>query len=162
MGIRDSRQKKEFITSDFNPSIENFRLVPAGVGFFVPKDSEECRGICSVDLFEHEIKPVITSPGGVLRQLRLNLARFGLTDLVAIHTGDFDQVDNVGYRFIFCDAMHDPDEISLNAPKLRPYLSRGAVLACHDSSPANEECIRSYFPIGHSFTVDSLFVGEVV
>lgn len=161
-GIKDSRKKKEFVTAELNPRIQNFRPFGGGIGFFVPEDAELPFGVCPRELFEREMKPVLLSPGGVMGILKENLACYGLIEMVRIFEGDFRNAPNLGYKFIFSDTMHDPQEISFNAPALQMFISPGTVLACHDINATNEKSLRQHLKFGFTFNIDSLFVGEVV
>lgn len=160
-GIRDSRVIKPFLAAELNPHIENYRPYDVGIGFFVPPDAEVPHGVCSHDLFEREIKPVVTAPGGVIGQLRSNLARFGLLELVEIYEGDFREMPQRTFRFIFLDIMHDLEEITNNAPGIRRFIAPGTIMACHDTDESNEKCIKQQFDFSFAFRVDSLFIGEI-
>jgi len=94
--------------------------------------------------------------------LKKNLADRNLADLVTISVGNFKELKPEPFGFVFCDAMHDPGEIELNASFLKGFLTNGSILACHDSNPVNEKSLRQFFKFKHAFTVDSLFVGEVI
>lgn len=161
-GIKDSKKEKFFVTYELNPKMENYRPVENGVGFFTLPEATVPAGVCSWDLFEKEIMPVVSSPGGVLGVLENNLNRFGMADLVQVLEGDFRNAPKLGYKFVFSDTMHDPNEISVNAPILRSFLSAGSVLACHDIDSTNEYHLRKYIEFGRTLQVDSLFIGEVL
>jgi hypothetical protein len=163
--IRETGVTKRFITTCLNETMDNFKECGPSIGFFYPPGPDRPRGLAPRELFEAEIKPVITSPGGVIGTLKRNLDRLGLSRHVEIHEGSFEQVaPRLPYKFIFADVLHDPDEIELNAPLLRDFLESGMILACHDVAmdPRNEASLRKHLPIGESFVVDSLLVGEVV
>lgn len=163
--IRDSGTPKRFITTSLNETMSNFRDCGSSVGFFYPPESDKVRGLASRELFEAEIKPIVTSPGGVIGTLMRNLGRFDLEKYVEVLEGSFEEVaPKLNYRFVFADCLHDPDEIELNAPLLRDFLSRGTILACHDvtGDSRNEACIKKHLPVGESFVIDSLLIGEIV
>ena len=165
MAIRDSRKRKQFFTSELNPSMANFRPHGATIGFFYPVEDTVPRGLCNEELFERDIKPILTSPGGVVGTLTRNLARLGLEQLVDIRIGHFEQVAaRIPYSFIFCDAVHDPEEIGQNGPGLRKIATPGTILACHDVTRdgRNEKCLREYVRLGEAFVVDSMLVAEVI
>lgn len=159
--IKDSGSNKQFVTCELNPNLLNYRPYNGGIGFFVPPDSTVPYGVCSFDVFERLIKPVITADGGVIGQLRKNLTTKGLASFVSIVEGDFSRVPDVGYTFVFSDTMHDPAEIQRNAARLKPLLRRNTILACHDTDRRNEELLRRYVVFSDSIQVDSLFVGRV-
>ena len=161
-GILDSGVPKRFVTSELAPTLKNFRLAENDlIGFFYPEESKVPMGACSFEVFERDIKPVLEHPDGLLGQLRSNLAKTNVADTVEIFVGDFRALPQTKYQFLFSDSMHDENEISRNAPDLGRFLNRGSILACHDSNPANEKCLRNYFNFSYSFTVDTLFVGEI-
>ena len=162
-GILASGKRKEFITCELNPTLANFRELPDGrVGFYYPPESETTMGICSSELFEREIKPVVAHPDGILGQLSANLRRCSVDSLVQIVTGDFrSELPVRGFRFIFADTMHEPSEIRRNAPDLLKYVTDGTILACHDTSVENREEICRFFQFAESTQVDTLFIGVV-
>jgi hypothetical protein len=161
-GIKDSRRTIKFVAREFNPTLDNYRPVVGGMGFFLTPGSKDCSGICSTEVFQRDIVPILSRPGGIAGQLRKNLTERGLIDLVTISLGNFKEMKPEPFGFVFCDALHDPEEIEINAPFLKPFLKDGSVLACHDSNPENEICLKRFFKFKQSFTVDSLFVGEVI
>jgi hypothetical protein len=162
LGIADSGDSKEFDTCEFNPTLANFRPTANGqIGFFIPADSSQAMGLCSCEVFENEIKPVVGHPDGVGGLLQKNLARAGVSALVRVSLGDFRHLDARTYRCVFCDALHDETEIRRNAPELRRFLAPGAILACHDTTAVNEQLLREYFAFGDAFRADSLFVGHI-
>lgn len=162
-GIRDSGQRKQFIAAELNPTPANFRPEGDGYGFYYPPDSSESMGVCTASAYRDEIEPILKSPGGVLGTLRRNLERQGLGNLVTIHEGHFSSAPKFDYKFIFCDAMHEPEEIERNATHLRPLLKPGVLLACHDLNchPDNEAALRRTFSYGHTLVVDTLLIGEI-
>jgi hypothetical protein len=161
-GIRDSGSFKKFVTCELAPTLKNFRAVDAeSVGFFYPEDSELPMGVCSLELFERDIKPVLGHPQGLLGQLKSNLARMDVDELVEVFVGDFRNSADETYGFLFTDSMHDENEINRNAPDLKRFIGPGSILACHDSNETNERCLSQYIEFSYSFTVGSLFVGEV-
>lgn len=159
--IKDSNVAKPFVTVELNPSIRNLRPYDGGIGFFVPFESTVPCGVCSVDTFERQIKPVVTGEGGIIGALKRNLTAKGLASLVKIVEGDFTHAPNLGYNFIFTDTMHDPPEIQRNASRLRPFLRDQTILACHDIDARNEEELRRWISFSESIQVDSLFIGRV-
>ena len=161
-GIRDSEKKRIFVTAEINPDFANFSPVGDGgqIGFFLSGD-EETRGTCSVQEYKRLVKPILTKPDRAIGELRKNLTRLGLIDIVTIFEGTFSRAPDLGYKFIFCDATHNPYEISLTAKDLQPYLSPGTILACHDINRVNEKALRRYIAFDASFKIDSLFIGQV-
>lgn len=160
--IKDSGNEKFFITSELNPKLPNYRPHDGGVGFFVPPESVEPCGVCSVEVFETSIKPVVMEDGGVLGRLKANLASKNLDSFVRVIEGDFSRVPDLTCSFVFSDTMHDPAEIQRNAPRLRRFLKPGTILACHDTDRKNEEELRRHIAFGECIQVDSLFVGQVI
>jgi hypothetical protein len=161
-GIRDSGVPKAFTTVELNPPLSWWRPVERGIGFFPPSSPDVPCGVSSVALYQQTIKPVAGAPGGVIGALTSNLRRLGLASYVTILEGDFTMAPQVPYAWVWVDTFHDVQEIRANAPRLTPYLTPGSILACHDTTAANEEMLRVYLPLGRSFTVDSLMVAEVM
>lgn len=159
--IRDSAVHKQFITSELNPKIQNYRPYNGGIGFFVPPESTVPHGVCSIDTFDRLIKPVVTGEGGVIGRLEKNLAAKGLDVFVKIVEGDFTQVPDIGYKFVFSDTMHDPPEVKRNALRLKSFIREGTILACHDIDAQNEEELRRWISFSEIIQVDSLFIGRV-
>jgi len=164
LGIRDSRTSKRFVTTELNPTLACFRKRGSEIAFHYPPESTELRGTSSETEFETDIKPVLASPGGVLGTLSRTLTSLDLNALVEVIEGDFEQVaPRLAYSFVFCDAMHDPDEIAKNGPALRNFVRPGSILACHDVTrhPDNEMRVRAHIPLINAVVCDSLLIGEV-
>jgi hypothetical protein len=146
--IADSGRYKKFVTSELNPTLENFRPVGSGMGFFFPADSEICLGVATMESWKEEMEPVLSGPGGVVEQLAENLRELKLLDLVHIHAGDFAGVPRLPYSFIFSDIMHTPEEIRTGLPALREIIGgRQVLLAAHDWSSENEKLMRQVLPV---------------
>ena len=164
-GIRDSGQPKGFLSAELNPSVNNFRPVENGIGFFYPADSTTNMGTCTVQEFEEEIRPVITSPGRVIGELKRNLSRFRLDEFVKIREGSFHRGGRQGLPFPFrgLDA-YARGNCTERTCTLKRHLVPGVILACHDLNchPDNESALRETFSYGHTFTIDTTFVGEIV
>jgi hypothetical protein len=162
LGIADSGESKEFVTREINPTLANFRPTAGGmIGFYLPAESTESMGLCTPEVFEREIKPVIEHPSGLRGQLAANLQRSGVDRYVRMSFGDFRTLEPRAYRFVFTDAMHDETEIRRNAPELHRFLVPGTILACHDTHDANEQLLREFFAFGDTFRADSIFVGQL-
>lgn len=162
-GVLASGLSKEFITCELNPSLANFRELPDGrIALYYPPESEKSMGICSRELFENDIKPVVGHPDGVVGQLRANLQHFEVDRLVQVVIGDFrSALPPRKFRFVFADTMHEPSEIRRNAPDLLRCLAEGAILACHDTTPENRDEILRHFQFAEFIQIDSLFIGIV-
>ena len=163
-GILASGARKEFITCELNPTMANFRVMPDGKGVALcyPPESEVTMGVCPRELFDNVIKPVIEHPGGVVGQLRANLKRLNVDSLVQIVTGDFrTAVPARKFRFIFTDTMHEPSEISRNAPDMLKLMTDGTILAVHDTTPENRDELCKYFQFTETIQIETLFVGVV-
>jgi hypothetical protein len=160
-GVKNSGRKKRFVTCELNPTPANFRPYGTEVGFFVPADNLVPMGLSSRKGYEEEIKPIISSPGGVIGALERNLKRAGVRKMVEIHEGHFRNAPAVGYNFVFSDAMHTVNEVRQNGRDILPMLARGAVIAFHDTTPENAAAIESIFPLEDRCLIDSLFVGKL-
>ena len=78
---------------------------------------------------------------------KANLDRFGLTEYVKLISGDFTKLDDMKYDFIFCDAMHDPEEIKHNLPFVERNSQDRCIWAFHDMKQANIETVLSLSPV---------------
>jgi predicted O-methyltransferase YrrM len=160
--IEDSGCAKRFDSIDLNPTEAKFVEIDGAIGFVVPGSSAPI-GLIPKDGYERDLLPVLRRPGGVQGTLRKNLSSRGLSDLVNIFEGDFKtDLASASYHFVFCDVLHDADEIGVNASALGRFLAPGAILACHDvgRDPELVRLMRGKLPLGHSVTVDSLFIAE--
>jgi predicted O-methyltransferase YrrM len=163
--IRDSGVPKRFVTVDLNPTLEYFRPHGGGIGFFNPPDSARPLDWATVEVFDSEVKPILVAPGGVLGVLRRNLERLELSQYVEVREGAFASVaPSLPYSLVFVDTLHNPEEIDINAPLLRPLLRSGALLACHDMTHVaeNEERLRAHLTLGERLLIDSLLISEVI
>ena len=161
-GIADSGKKKEFITCELAPTMDNFRPVnDKEVGFFYPVESLVNMGNATLESFNDVIKPILTSEGGILGHLDRNLRRFGLAELVQVFKGDFRDLPPRPFRFLFSDALHSVDEVRNNLPGLQKLLGSGSIFSAHDSTDENIALFKERFNFGYSFRVDSLFVGQI-
>jgi hypothetical protein len=66
-----------------------------------------------------------------------NLANLGLDEYVELISGNFIDIDNGTYDFIFCDAIHEPNEIRLNLPQIMKRSGKNCIWAFHDMSDIN-------------------------
>src|ERR1700694_884545 len=62
-GIQDSKRAIRFVAREFNPTLDNFRPVEGGIGFFLKPDV--FAGLCSEEAFQRGILPIISRPGGI-------------------------------------------------------------------------------------------------
>lgn len=69
------------------------------------------------------------------------LANLGLDEYVKLISGNFIDMDNGTYDFIFCDAIHEPNEIRLNLPHIMRRSSMNCIWAFHDMSDSNIDLI---------------------
>lgn len=160
-GLATRDEPVDFVTVELDPKIEQWPLVD-GVRYFRPSLNEDA--LHSVGpAWEREIEPVVTSPGGVLGRLTANLAAAGVDHLVRVAVGDFRSIGlhHERFGFIFADVMHDEAEITRNVEHLARLLAPGALLACHDTTPANRELLVDRFDFTDEIQVESLFVGRV-
>ena len=73
-----------------------------------------------------------------------NLANLGLMDYVELISGNFIEIDSGKYDFIFCDAMHEDNEIRLNLPQIINRSEENCIWAFHDMSDLNIDIILDY------------------
>jgi hypothetical protein len=162
-GVVDSGSAQPVHTYDLRLTQDNFRKVNGMIGMFLPED-DVARGLCSEEMYQSEILPVLMARGGSSAILRDNLARLGLLHLVKINVGDFRSFSPIVSGFVFCDAMHDDHEIEVNAPALVQWMRSGSILACHDVGRSELLIgkLRRILVLGHGLSIDSLYVSEVL
>jgi len=68
---------------------------------------------------------------------RENLERRGLAGFVELVSGNFIDLDKDQYALIFCDAVHEPNEIRHNLPHIMDRSMRPAIWAFHDMDTGN-------------------------
>lgn len=71
----------------------------------------------------------------------INLRDAGLGNYVKLISGNFIDLDQNQYDFIFCDAMHEPHEIELNLPHVINHSSQHCIWAFHDMSDSNIDLV---------------------
>lgn len=87
-------------------------------------------GLCSVDDFNSSILPTLTY--GVIKQLRENLQRHGLSYAKLIQ-GDFRQhAFDDHFDLVLADVVHTPFEAAANVDYLVRMVKMGGRLVCHD------------------------------
>ena len=72
-----------------------------------------------------------------------NLAQYDLSKYVNLISGDFSIEDSSMYSMIFCDALHEPNEIKLNLPHIEERSNKGCIWAFHDMNEENIEMVLS-------------------
>ena len=163
-GIKDSGMNKEFVTVELNQGVKNFKPVENGkIGFFYPINSKKPLGVCSVEVYEKQKKPILLKPRRAINALKQNLSKLGLLKFVTIKEGDFRVVaPKKKYKFIFCDALHTKAEIDQNAPALKKLLSSESLFVCHDINDEDKKkYLEGYIPIKHSFIINNLYIGFI-
>lgn len=68
---------------------------------------------------------------------KTNLENLGLDSYVDLISGNFIDLDKEIYDLIFCDAMHEPNEICLNLPHIINRSAKNCIWAFHDMSDSN-------------------------
>jgi len=162
-GIIRSGRPKPFVSAELGPTMANFRPIDeATYGFFMDADNGPCLATCPASEFHAHVAPLLNMPDGIVGVLRSNLAAEGVSSAVTLHVGDFATVADLGFKFIFSDCMHSPEEIDATAPGIQRLLGdRQIVLAAHDSAPSNQAALRRHFEIGAALQVDSLYICEI-
>jgi len=80
-----------------------------------------------------------------------NLRGLGLETYVELVSGDFIELDTSRYDVVFCDAMHQPEEIAYNLPHIIERSNPGCMWAFDDMNPEN---IRAILSSGTAVLVD--------
>jgi len=161
-GIVDSQQEKEFITVEFNQSLDDYVMMEDGSVGGCIGDGQPV-GFGSLADFERNIKPILEREGRAIGMLKENLERYGFLNKVSIFEGDFRQVaPKKKYGFIFADCCHTELEIVMNLMSIRSLLGQGAWLALHDINDVTHPFIDGFFRPIESFRVpESLYVAKM-
>jgi hypothetical protein len=118
--IRDSEFKSIFDSYDINFKTRNQFLdfyTKVHGGATVPDLVEEYSFSKNKSIFDVTIE---------------HLKKYNLLQYVNLHEGNFNVIDNKKYNFIFCDAMHDINEINLNLPHMKRLSENDCIWAIHD------------------------------
>jgi len=73
---------------------------------------------------------------------RENLERYGLVGFVELVSGNFIELDRDRYAFVFCDAVHETNEIRHNLPHIMERSASSAVWAFHDMYGINATLVE--------------------
>jgi hypothetical protein len=74
---------------------------------------------------------------------RGNIRGLGFEAYVELISGDFIELDTGRYDVIFCDAMHQPEEIAYNLPHVIERSNPGCMWAFDDMNPENISAVLS-------------------
>lgn len=163
-GLRDSTSAHRNLTCcELFPTEANFREVgPNQIGFFYPINHPDPMGLVTREDYEQGILSILVRPGGLRGGFEKNLRDAGLWEKIQLHEADFRSLKIASpCAMVFCDAMHDENEIRRNSPDLVRLLAPGSILCCHDTSPSNARMIREYFKFEAETQIDSILVGTI-
>jgi hypothetical protein len=177
-GVKDSGQKKTFITSDIFPigakshstgkfpynsipyrweyrSETNHKLIDFKV------DGTRA-GSSSQAAYGKDLEKIYEQPGGLLAELVGGVARAGLLNYVYIIAGK--TVPDLNYSLVWTDSAHGLKEIAANMNNWQKFLreDRPTVFVFHDVA-LDEEAMRylnSHMNISYSFSVVTIWVVE--
>jgi predicted O-methyltransferase YrrM len=121
--IRNSNHNNQFDSYDIN-----FKTIDEFMSFYAPIHG------ANVSVPEL-VQCIVDSNESPLSITQKNLTMFGLEKYVNLHAGDFSKIESQTYDFIFCDAMHDVNEIRRNAQHLVRLSNEKFVWAIHDVYP---------------------------
>lgn len=86
------------------------------------------------------------------------LQSYDLLKYVNLNCDNFQNITNKTYGFIFCDVMHDTNEIRINLPKIKELCGHNSLIAIHDTTPMHADIIESGGNLKFSKQVDSIGV----
>ena len=66
-----------------------------------------------------------------------NLEQIGLDSYVKLISGNYIDLDSRKYDLIFCDALHEPNEIQLNLPHIVEHSANSCIWVFHDMNEKN-------------------------
>ncbi len=75
---------------------------------------------------------------------------------MSLISGNAFQLDHNKYDLIFCDAMHNPNEMAANMPQIIAHSNQGSVWAFHDMYPLAIECVLGFADVEYVELVDLL------
>jgi hypothetical protein len=133
-GIRDSGSAKIFDTIDFGLTS-------------IPEWREKLNDDFSRSIDSDTIVRSIHAPGGTVALLLENLRKLDLLGYVtSVIKGDFTEVPiRDRYGVIFCDTLHDENEVRKYCPKFNELLMPGGWLICDDvMTPKLGEIVKEY------------------
>jgi predicted O-methyltransferase YrrM len=127
--IHDSQKTRAFTTYDLGfLSADDFKH------FY---DKVHQRDVQVPSLFEEVYAQNVTSTELATKNLRT----VGLEKYASLVSGNFIELDHHLYDFIFCDAMHEPNEIEFNLPHVVKRSAQHCIWAFHDMSDHNIELV---------------------
>jgi hypothetical protein len=130
--LRDSRKLRLFKSYDLDfSSDEQFKE------FFKEVHKKE---IASDQLLQQY---VFSRGSTSTREAARHLVAHELNRYVNLISGNFIELDSEQYDLIFCDAVHEPNEIRLNVPHIIERSRKNCVWAFHDMNPENVDVVVS-------------------
>lgn len=160
-GIKDSNIKKTFITCELNPKKENYKKIDNGIGFYKNINDNEPMWITDINNYNKNIEHILEYKGGVIGKLKDNLKNKNLIDFVEIIEGDFDNLNNFNFNFIFVDTLHTQNEILKNANKIKKFINNETIVICHDvyyRGSNNLNLLKEIFLFKDFYIVDSMLI----
>jgi hypothetical protein len=145
--IHDIRRPREFRSYDLGfRSTEEFKA---------HYDAIHKADITVPDVFEE----IVFSKNMTTTQIALqNLKALQLDSYVSLISGNAFELDHSRYDMIFCDAVHEPREISANLPHIIMHSNHGCVWVFHDMDQHKIDLVLNLAPAEFSELTNSLGV----
>ncbi|KAI9010697.1 hypothetical protein DFJ74DRAFT_685379 [Hyaloraphidium curvatum] len=178
-GVKDSKVKKTFITSDIFPiGAKSFATgkfpynsIPYRWQYRPGKQKKPLvdfmvdgtrAGSSTVEEYSKMLDKIYEQPGGLLAELVGGVARAGLSDYVYIIAGK--TVPDLDYQLVWTDSAHGLREIAANMNNWQRFLreDRPTVFAFHDVALDNESMryVRTQMNVTYEFSMKTIFVIE--
>jgi predicted O-methyltransferase YrrM len=143
--LRDRNRKNQFDSYDLNFSNAN-----EFISFYSKIHGDT---ITVPDL----IQEISFSKNKMIIDIASDILKFhNLLQFVNLIGDDFQNIINKKYNLIFCDAMHDQNEIQLNLPKVKELCYNNTVIAIHDVTSKHIKIIEDTNNIFFHSQSDSL------
>ncbi len=140
--LADSQKKREFFSYDLG-----FKTPGEFKTFY---DRIHRMDVAVPDLYNNLVFSKKTTTTEIARS---NLKELGMDAYVNLISGNFIELDKRKYAFIFCDALHEPNEIRLNLPHIMQRSGQNCIWAFHDM---NDENIGVVSRLSNAVLVDRL------
>jgi len=86
------------------------------------------------------------------------LQKYNLLQYVNLNEGNFNIIDNKKFNFIFCDAMHDINEVNLNLPHMIRLSENNCIWAIHDINLELSNTIKKYATLLKTIDCIGIFI----
>ena len=160
--IHDMRKSREFRSYDLGfQSNSEFKAYRSSLEFKAYFDNIHKADLHAPDLYKELVYSKDTTTTEIALQ---NLKSLQLDRYVTLISGNAFELDHSKYDLIFCDAVHEPNEIAANIPHIIARSNHGCVWAFHDMDKRNIDIVLSLPNVEYIDLINSLgifiYMGE--